>query len=286
MSEKKTNWLLGCGIGCAVLVILSIGLGLLGARFVRRTTAGFEAAIETRQDLEQRFGEARSFVPAPDGSVAPERMTAFLAVREASAPAREQLAAAWANIPLSPSAARELESQGFVEKMKSVVEITRSGIGLGAEMGKLYEARNRAMADAGIGLGEYTYVYALAYYAWLGHSPAEGPESAGGEDEAEFGPRMGNSSIGRIRGDLLQMLRNQLESLPEGEDETWRETLAAEIQAVEGDSRRLPWQDGLPPQIAASFEPYREALEASYSPVTNAFELGRNRKRGMSFTAD
>ncbi len=287
MSDKQTNWLLGCGIGCAVVVVLSLGIALLGVRFVRQTTSGFEAAVETRKELEQRHGKADSFVPAADGSVAPERMAAFLAVREASAPARERLAEAWANIPLSPAAARELESQGFAEKMKSVFEITRSGIGLGAEMGELYEARNRAMAEAGIGFGEYTYIYALAYYSWLGHSPAEGPESAGGEDEAAFGPRMGNVFIARIRGDLLQILRNQMASLPDGADEQWRATLAGEIEAVEGDSRRLPWQDGLPPQVAASFEPYRDALEASYSPVTNAFELGRNRKRGrMSFTAD
>ncbi len=142
------------------------------------------------------------------------------------------------------------------------------------------------MGGAGVGLGECTDICGLAYYAWLGHSPAEGPESAGGEDEAEFGPRMGNASSGRIRGDLLQMLRNQLAALPDDADEAWRETLAGEIEAVEADSRRLPWQDGLPAQVAASFEPYRDALETSYSPVTNAFELGRNRKRGLSFTAD
>ncbi len=287
MADKQTNWLLGCGIGCAVVVVIAVGLGLLGARFVGQTTAGFEAAVETRKDLEQRHGKAESFVPAPDGTVAPERMAAFGAVREASAPAREGLAEAWANIPLSPAAARELESQGFAEKMRSVFEITRSGIGLGAEMGQLYEARNQAMVEAGIGLGEYTYIYALAYYAWLGHSPGEGPESAGGEDEAAFGPRMGNVSIARIRGDLEQMLRNQLASLPDGGDEGWRETLSGEIAAMEADAGRLPWQDGLPAAIAASFEPYRDSLEASYNPVTNAFELGRNRKRGsMSFTAD
>ena len=144
------------------------------------------------------------------------------------------------------------------------------------------------MADAGIGFGEYTYVYALAYYAWLGHSPSDGPETAIAEEEAEFGPRMGNAFIGRVRGDLLQMLRNQRDSLVGVEvADGWLEALDGEIAALEADARRMPWQDGLPEAIAASFEPYRERLEASYNSVTNAFELGRNRKRGrFSVTAD
>ena len=285
-SGRQNPWLVGCGGSCLVIVLVFVGLGFLGARFVRRTTAGFDTAVETRKDLEQRFGAAGSYVPAPDGAVEPARMEAFLAVRDATAGARERLSAAWAKIPLSPAAARELESQGFMEKMRSTFKITRAGLGLGAEMGALFAARNQAMADAGMGFGEYTYIYTLAYYSWLGHSPEEGPETAGGDGEAAFGPRMGNVFFGRVRGDLLQMLRNQLAGVPADEAD-WRQTLSAEIAAMEADSRRLPWQDALPAAVTASFEPYRDRLEATYSPATNAFELGRNKKRGrFSVTAD
>ena len=287
-SSKQNQWLVGCGSGCVVIVLIFVGLGFLGARFVRQTTQGFEAAIETRQDLEQRFGAAESYIPAPDGAIAPERLEAFLAVREATNDSRARLSEVWAEIPISSAAAREIESQGFVDKMQSTFTITRAGLGLGAKMGALFEARNQAMAEAGIGFGEYTYIYALAYYSWLGHPPEEGPETASGDGEASFGPQIGNAFLGRVRDDLLQILRNQLAGVPEGEiDEAWRQALSEEIAAVASDTRRLPWQDGLPEVIAASLEPYRERLEATYSPATNAFELGRNSKRGrFSITAE
>lgn len=283
--SKSTPWLAACGCGCVALIVAFVALGWLGTSFVRRTTAGFESAVEVRQDLEERFGTTESYVPSSDGALPPERMEAFLAVREATGEARERLTAAWADIPLSPSAARELENQSFVEKMQSTYKITRAGLGLGREMGKFFEARNQAMADAGIGLGEYTYAYALAYYAWLGHPPDEGPETASGDDG--FGPGMGNAFLGRVRDELLAMLRNQLEALPPDTPEAWRQALTDEIARVEDDRDRLPWQDGLPSPVAESFEPYRDRLEATYSPATNAFELGRNSKRGrFSITAE
>ena len=279
---RQNAWILGCGLGCAAVVVVIVGLGFLGARFASQTTAGFETAIEAREDLEQRFGPTDSYVPPADGTLEPARLEAFLAVREASAPARERLARAWSNIPLSQEAAQELENQDFAEQMRSVLRITRSGIGLAAEMGELYEARNLAMADAGIGLGEYTYIYVLAYYSWLGHSPLDGPDSAF-DDDGES--RMGDTFFGRARRELLQMLRNGLDEATA--DDGWRQVLEEEIAAMEADRQRLPWQDGLPEPVAAAFEPYRERLETSYNPVTNAFELGRSQKQGrFTITAD
>ncbi len=90
----QTSCLLRCGLGCATVVFVALGLGFLGTRFARQTTRGFETAIETRKDLEQQFGPAESYVPAADGTVAPARMEAFLAVREASASVRDRLAEA------------------------------------------------------------------------------------------------------------------------------------------------------------------------------------------------
>ena len=49
---------------------------------------------------------------------------------------------------------------------------------------------------------------------------------------------------------------------------------------MDDDRDRVLWQDALPAQIAASLEPYAERLEATYSPVSNPFELLRNRREG------
>ena len=60
-----------------------------------------------------------------------------------------------------------------------------------------------------------------------------------------------------------------------GEDE-WRGAFLAEIQALEGDIRRIPWQDGLPLVIEASFRPFLSRLETAYSPLTNILELAQD----------
>ena len=66
-----------------------------------------------------------------------------------------------------------------------------------------------------------------------------------------------------------------------------RGALEREIEAMESDGRRFPWRDGLPDRIIACLRPFRERLEATYSPVTNPFELSRNRKQGSwSIQAD
>jgi hypothetical protein len=73
------------------------------------------------------------------------------------------------------------------------------------------------------------------------------------------------------------MLYNQQEKLstsdsPSISDE-WRESLKAEIKAMEGDRFRLPWQDGLPSVIESSLKPFRYQLEQSYNKMTNPLEL-------------
>ena len=47
---------------------------------------------------------------------------------------------------------------------------------------------------------------------------------------------------------------------------------------MEADLHRLPWHDGLPEVLEPSLKPFRERLEASYSPMTNMFEISYERK--------
>ncbi len=150
---------------------------------------------------------------------------------------------------------------------------------------------NTAMLEARMGMGEYSYVYVLAYNVWLGHPMAEGPGSGLSRRAGEDSPRviMGteDQTISRIRGNILDMLRHQRESLSPESPEAWRVALGAEIAALEEDDSRVPWQDGVPEATAGSLEPYRDRFEGTYSPMTNAFELARNRKRGRwSYTSD
>ncbi|HET9480893.1 MAG TPA: hypothetical protein VFP98_03985, partial [Candidatus Polarisedimenticolia bacterium] len=247
----------------------------------------------THQALDERHGAADRFTPAPDGAVAADRMEVFLAVRDATQASRARLGAAFDALPLSEQEGRDLESQSGLKKLGSVLTILGGAMGLPREMGNFFAARNEALLRSGMGMGEYTYIYALSYYGLLGRRPASEPGSDESRAESGKGGRRGlridMPLRPRLHRELLSMLRNQLAAVTAGSgpESAWTGTLRGEIEALEKDTGRTPWSDGLPAPIAASLEPYRSRLEATWSATTEPFELARSRRRGRySIEAD
>jgi hypothetical protein len=114
-----------------------------------------------------------------------------------------------------------------------------------------------------MGLGEYSFIYAMAY-----HRQLLAPDT-----EARL--FTGSAANRRVRAELAGMLRRQFEAAlaTEEVDAAWLSALEAEAAALEDDPERLPWQDGLPEVIETCFGPYRQALDDSYSPATAEFDL-------------
>jgi len=293
MAGTGKKILIGCGLGCGGLLLLVIAFGISSALWVRGTMDGFDSAIETRQVIEERFGGMGEFTPNPDGAVPAARMESFLTVRDVTMPARERIAQAFGAMPMTEEAARELEAAPFGEKIGRVFGITKSAFGLVGALGEFYEARNAALLDSGMGMGEYVYIYSVAYHTWLGHSPSEGPGPGGRPGRGrrgrtdDIGAALAEETLPSVRDALRSMLRNQLAGLDAAGDDAWRQALTNEIEALEDDRERTPWAGSLPPAIAASFEPYRDRLIAGYNPATNPLELARNKKQGnWSVTID
>jgi hypothetical protein len=131
-------------------------------------------------------------------------------------------------------------------------------------MGEFFRARNDALAEVDMGLGEYTYLYALS-----------------GREDRSFS--------NRVQSDLRRMLDNQrtaIDALDEEAVVEFRDLLDREIAALENDPQRLPWQEGLPPQIEASLAPYRDEIEALFCPDAFGLELMRNEKFGIGIRGD
>jgi hypothetical protein len=282
--KKASKWLVGCGIGCGAIVLIVIALIVGSTIFLRGMVESFESAVEIREVLDERFGEVGSFVPPADGAIPADRMEKFLTVRDATADAREGIERLFRSIPMTIEQQRELEEQSFWGKLSTALKIGKDAMGLGPGMGDLFDARNRTLVEQGMGMGEYTYIYVLAYYSYLGHSPEDGPDA---ETDGDVEIDLGSTFSRRVHRDLVQMMKNQLAALPEGTEPAWRAALEAEIAVLEPRHRRQPWADGLPGPVLASLEPHRERLLASWSAAANPFELARNKKRGaFSFTAE
>jgi hypothetical protein len=288
MNETKSSnttkkWLMGCGIGCAVIILILIVLGVGGYMFFKNLIGEFKVQEELMATLTERYGEIRDFCPEPDGSIGPSRIEAFLSVRKAFAPFQEKL-----EISMQELQEKAGQSEVEVKKPKNVFEMVKLGFGLIPQIAEFLKFRNQALLDAEMGMGEYYYIYAISYFSWLGKLPEDGPdfevmgpedsESRLGEmDREEILEERRDSMLRRLHRTLLPMLQNQLEKLVATEQSEarseWRDLLEAEIQTIEEDRFRLPWEDGLPDVIKASLEPYRDRLEQSYNAMTNPFEL-------------
>ncbi len=279
MSDTAQKWLMGCGIGCAVVILL--GALLFGGCYycARHVSRGFDQASKSQSELETRFGPIRSYTPPLDGVVAPARMEAFLAVRDSIAPMRKGIEDAFASFARA-------EKMGRKKDFRTILDAVRGGFSMGPLTGEFYDKRNAALLAHDMGLGEYTYIYCLAYFSYLGLEPEAGLRGLRYDDEESgYGLR---SRINRRMREELGNLQKALDAqasgaaVPKG---SFREALNNEVAALLTDDRRLPWPGSLPPGIAAGFAPYRERLQSTYSAATNFFEFGSNiRSRRGTFT--
>jgi hypothetical protein len=288
MTSTAKRWLKGCGCGCGVLVLV---LGLLaggGFVLIRQIVREVRSAEAVMERVHAEHGRVADFVPEPDGALRPERIEAFLLTRELMAEARTETEGALALLSSGESGTAQVPGVlGRLLEWGSTAMKVEAGTSLVPEAIAFIGARGEALLEAGMGPGEYLYIYSLAYFSWLGRSPADGPSFpfVGDDDQQhqgrpdEFDVREGRREavLTRLNEKLLPVLRRQLAALDESgdlvESDAWRGQLAAEVAAMEQDRFRIPWRDGLPPVIEESLAPYRARLAASYSAMCNPLEV-------------
>ena len=265
MEEKTWGCLKQTAIGCGVLLVLAIILPIV---FGLMMMGPFKRAIDTRQTIEQQFGPQEAYVPPASGVPANDRIEKFIQIRRA-------LQAPCADLTKAEDQMRKMEAFDEqdeidrIEVLKETFSLTRSMMGVGPVIGHVYETRNQGLLDAGMGLGEFTYIFAVAYNHRLLDEP---------QGDQLFGPTVTNQ---RVRKALLSMLENQLVAIQsEGGDEHQISMLEAEVSAMRDDDRRVPWQDGLPPAITEALAPYRDQLDALYCPAMAPLELMINEQFG------
>lgn len=272
MSNTTTKVLAGCGVGCLLVMLVLGGLGWMSYRWARTAAEVVEAAERAERRLDEEYGSTRDFLPPNDGRVSDPRMEKFLAVREATMPERQALAESIE--ALVPTEGEGRTAAGF--------RAARAGISMAPRMLEFARARNEALLEAGMGQGEYAWIYWLSYHAWLGHPAGESllDDIMEMRSESDGAVQMHIDGFGtdeamrQLRRDIRAMLRNLEQGLTgRSEASDLHELVVAELAAMDEDPHRMPWEEGLPEALAGGLEPYRERLESSYSPATNPFEL-------------
>jgi hypothetical protein len=254
--QKKsgmTKWV----VLAAIIVVICAGLALLCQPVWQ--------VKHTEQELLDKFGETAVFVPSADGSIPSERIEAFLQVREQvhvfCGEFQNRIGELYEigvfegnEDPSKPVNVRE--GMGDLKKI----------FGFGPAFLRFINTRNRALLDQEMGLGEYFYIYCLAYQEELLRT-----------DESRFA-NIDLAYVGsRVRHELVHILENQLAVVNSGADSSVDPKFGAELQnqiaAIKSERQALPWEEDLPPQIAASLEPYAEQLTRLYCEGITKIEL-------------
>lgn len=266
----KSNWLMGCGIGClAVVVLLAVG-GVLTVRTGKRVVARLDAVGDSQRELADRFGAAAAYAPPADGTLAADRIELFLGVQDSLQDVGSELAG-------HGKALKRLE-HGRFPGPGGAISGFRSVIGMGRAGVSYLERRNRMLMRAGMGMGEYTYLDVICYYSLLGKpfSPVFGKD-----DSAE-------ERCARLQDLFAAWIRNQRDAAAAaGASQDWLDRLDAEVLALKAADVRVPWAEGLPGPTAASLAPFRARIEATYLPLAPLVGVGiENEHGGFSFSIE
>ncbi len=273
MSERTSGCgcLKGCGIGCGCLVLITIAIVVLTTVVA---VAPLNRAIESRKVLDEQFGSQEAYCPAANGVPTADRLRAFITVRENLGPACESIS----DIAEQMHNMERFDGQDDVSKveiMSQAMKTSQAAIMIAPALADFFGARNTALLEAKMGLGEYTYLYVLIYHDQLIENSTE---------DGIFG---GESINSRVQAALLEILKAQRNAFSGAAEAPHGVTaLDDEILAMINDDSRIPWQDGIPEPVAAAIEPFRDELDRVFCEDTTAIELQRNRRKYLSIISE
>lgn len=271
MASTTRKWLVGCGLGCAGAIVLAIGGPIVLGLFLMPP---LDRAVTVQKELNAALGDRDTYVP-PAGVPEAARLEAFLAVRRAVMPHCARFTEFKAEMGRMDELGSKSDKPGKGEMFRAITSVTGSVLGLVGDIGKLNEARNRALLDQRMGLGEYTWIYTLVYHSWLGYPVADRADADDGEGDGE--------RVEKLRAALLGMMRRHAGALAEaGRPEAaaaWRD----EADRMERAAAEVPFgAGGLPPEYVAAFEARADDLRATWCEPMAEFELGEVRRSGLT----
>jgi hypothetical protein len=266
MNAPKAKFLKLLAGGCGLMILMfALAFGGMAWSVFR----GYRRAADSREILEQTRETQRDFTPAPDGRVAGERMRRFLAVRRALVPFCEK-ASVHQRAFHRMAAYSEMESPPAKEFLTDIGRAAKSFVYIGSDFGDFVLARNDALIENEMGLGEYSWIYVTAYFSWLGNRPVR-------ILERESGPRVFEE---RVFPEVRGMIERHLADLEDGPSAAaWR----TELEALSADPERIPFEDGLPPEFEASLRPFRDELEELSCPEACELEVVLTEKVGWGY---
>lgn len=257
--------------GC---LLIALTIGFVVSSGIYFMTTGIRDAKRLEQTLIDRFDWTDQYTPPIDGSIAPQRIEAFIRVREAVQVACAENQAVL--ISINSLDKLETDQESSADKIASTgLQGLKSIFNAGPKMVEFSEIRNHALLDENMGLGEYLYIYLTIY----GEQLAAEPDSVYSAMEEAY-------VSDRARIEYTQILANQVLALQAGgslsSNPDLGAVLQAEIEALENGSHGSPWPNGPFGRMRKSLAPYQQHLSKLYCPGIVKIEL-LQKNRGFQF---
>jgi hypothetical protein len=276
MAEKSKGWLKGCAVGCGVLVLIPVLIVLVVGV---RTCAPLRSANRDLARLEERFGPPDAYTPTADGAIPADRVQVFLEMRESMRGLCERMQGTWEQM-------RRVEQLDESETVtgREVAETTKGLAGASAEIapfvGEFFEQRNRSLLEVQMGLGEYSYIFMMAYRDQLLD------EAIHDELFSEGGPL-----APEVQATLRTMLTHQLERLTAdgGADDARQRFEDNRPRAAPGATRRSFLQINRRHRVGSEFSSrtdHRAVLRRSIAPSLRPTRTTRCRQRPVGLTTN
>ena len=205
MASTTQKWFIGCGIGCGFLILI-IAIIVGGTIFAVKDVIKDGKSIEESNDaLVEAFGTPDEFTPAVDGSISADRMEIFLKSREETTEPRTKMA----NILHTLDDESDEGGRGAMAKLKA-------GLTMIPAILSYINTRNEVLLENGMGDGEYTYIYTMAYFAYLDKDLTDGPSfQMSGDDDGDDDGGMNwrvqrGSSDKKVRSKREKNVRRQM----------------------------------------------------------------------------
>lgn len=258
----RAGWLKTGAIGCAAVLALAI---LAAGVIVGLTYRGYGRALAIREQLDQRYGTYDSYRVARDGSVPADRMARFLTVRRVLMSRCREVTDATESFRRVQAAASEGEPD-VTSLLVRLGEAVRRLPSIGLIFGEYVTDRNTALLEQGMGLGEYTWIYVVSYFAALGQTPIRVLDRS-----AEVSPFQARVFPAMARAIERHAAAAGMTNGP------WVEELAR----LKRDRARVPFAGHLPPALASSIDAHRATLAALACPAAAELDLTLTVRRSV-----
>ncbi len=217
----------GCMWGCGLLTLILVAIAGTGTWYAAHMTSEFKDVTTSEEALLAAVPADSAYTGDLVLPPAAERVTAFVDIRGGLQERRLQLEQAVDDF-------RSVMNEGGGGPL-GFFKSLRAGTELAPVYAGFWQKRNELLLEHGMGPREYSFLYRLLYFTWLGHDPHDGAQT----------PQATSLAAGKHGKDTPRDL-----AIPEA-----------------------PVWQGDPAALDAALAGFREDLEHYYNPEINPLEI-------------